>query len=452
MSIADLTDVLFLRNYNTQLVVLSTALLGLSSGLVGTFLLLRKRSLLGDALSHATLPGIAAAFAIMVALGGTGKWLPGLLMGATVSGVAGIMVMLAIRHTTRLKDDVGMGFVLSVFFGAGVALLSMVQRMPGGSAAGLETFIYGKPASIIRADFYLIAAATIATAAASILLVKEFTLLCFDEGFARTEGWPTFLLDVMLVGLVTVVTVTGLQAVGLILIIAFLITPATAARFWTEKLSLMLILSAAIGAASGWLGASISALFPNLPAGAVIVLVAATIFLFSMLFAPARGVIPRFIRGRKLSRKVGRQHFLRAMYELLEAQGDPDDPIASVPNIPVPLEAVLAKRAWKRGELKQILKIADAEDHVEPVAQGYLRLSEPGFGEAARVTRNHRLWETYLVTHADIAPSHVDRDADMVEHVLGADLVRELEEVIRREDSEMADAAVPPSPHEIARP
>lgn len=439
---SDIFEVVLLQNYNTRLVVISTTLLGIAAGLIGSFLLLRKRSLMADALSHATLPGVAIAFAVMVSMGLSGKSLPGLLLGATLSGVAGIVTMLVIRNTTRLRDDVAMGFVLSVFFGIGVASLQMVQGMPGASAAGLESFIYGKTASMVKSDFYLIAAVAAISSGMAFLFLKEFLLLCFDDAFAATQGWPTLFLDVILLALVTAVTVIGLQSVGLILVIAFLITPPTSARFWTQKLRTMLILSAAIGGLSGWLGASISALTPQLPAGAVIVLVAASLFLTSMLFAPARGVIPKLLRQARLRRKVGRQHLLRAAYELLEsAAGD-----GPVMNRSFALSDLVEKRAWSKGELKHILRTARHEDHLEPAEPGRLRLSEPGFGEAARVTRNHRLWETYLIKYADIAPSHVDRDADLVEHILGAQLVRELEKYLGDRDVEIP---VPPSPHFI---
>lgn len=439
---SDILDVLLLRNYNTRLVVLSTALLGIASGLVGTFLLLRKRSLMGDALSHATLPGIAIAFAVMVAMGGSGKSLPGLLLGATISGVAGILVMLLIRNTTRLRDDVAMGFVLSVFFGVGVASLQMVQNIPGASAAGLESFIYGKTASIVQSDFELIALVAGSVSLLSVFFLKEFLLLCFDDGFAAAQGWPTLFLDLLLLTLVTAVTVIGLQAVGLILVIAFLITPPTAARFWTQKIEHMLLLSALIGGISGAVGAAISAVTPSLPAGAVIVLVAAFLFLLSLLLAPPRGVIPRIVRQLRLRRKVDRQHLLRAAYEILEEERG-DKPMR---NIPFPREKLLAKRAWSERDLQRILRIARREDHLDPAEPGQIRLSESGFGEAARITRNHRLWETYLITHADIAPSHVDRDADMVEHILGAELVRDLERILNERH---VATPMPPSPHVI---
>ncbi len=418
-----LSETLRLEQYNTRLVVLGVAFLGATAGLVGSFLLLRKQSLLGDALSHATLPGIGIAFALMSALGFTGKSLPGLLIGATITGLFGVLLVLAIRKTTRLKDDAAMGIVLSVFFGLGVAILKMVERLPGQSAAGLDGFIYGKTASMVWSDFVLIAIILVITTAVTIALLKELTLLCFDANFASTQGWPVLWLDIILMALVTAVTVVGLQAVGLILIIAFLITPPTAARFWTNRLGWMLFLSSTIGAISGWLGVSISALYSNLPAGAIIVISAATIFLFSMIFGTARGVLPRYLRHLKLLRKVGRQHLLRSTYEILEETQD----TKPLKNLPIPIDLLRKHRYWSKGELAKLIRQARSEDHIERQPSGELRLSESGFGEASRITRNHRLWDLYLIKYADIAPSHVDRDADMVEHLLGAEIVHQLE-------------------------
>ena len=434
-----LIDTLLLKTHNTRLVVLGVTLLGTAAGLIGSFLLLRKQSLLGDALSHATLPGIGIAFAVMSSLGLSGRSLPGLLLGATVTGLLGVLLVIAIRRTTKLKDDAAMGIVLSVFFGLGIAILRMVQKIPGQSSAGLESFIYGKTASMVVTDFYLIAATLAIAVVISLLIIKELTLLCFDSSFASTEGFPVLLLDVLLMGLVTAVTVVGLQSVGLILIIAFLITPATAARFWTNKLRTMLWLAAVIGAISGWLGASVSALFPNFPAGAIIVIAAATIFLISMIFGGARGVLPRYLRYRQLQRKEGRQHLLRSTYEILENTQES----RPLKNLPIPLELLHKHRYWNKGELAKLIRQARAEDHLERQPTGELRLSESGFGEASRITRNHRLWEMYLIKHADIAPSHVDRDADMVEHLLGAEIVRQLEAEL-----ELAKSTIE-SPHAI---
>jgi len=333
-----------------------------------------------------------------------------------------------------------MGIVLSVFFGIGVAILGMVQTMPGASAAGLEYFIYGKTASMVLQDFWLIAAVVVVVAAMSLVLLKEFTLVCFDEGFADAQGWPVNALDIAMLALVAAVTVVGLQAVGLILIIAFLITPAAAARFWTDDLRRMLLLAGVIGGLSGWLGASISALLPRLPAGAVIVLVAAAVFLLSMVFGRSRGVLLRFIAHRRLRRKVGRQHLLRAIYELLEQ----DATSGEATNHAIRFHRLLDHRSWSRARLRRLIATAQREDHLDKFDGRTLRLSESGFGEAARITRNHRLWEMYLIQHADVAPGHVDRDADAVEHVLGPDLVQQLEEELARRGRPLT---VPPSPH-----
>lgn len=453
----DLLNVVLLRDYNTRLVIFSTALLGMVSGMVGSFLLLRKRSLMGDALSHATLPGVGLAFALMVALGGTGKEIGGLWLGAIISGVLGVAMMLLIVKTTKLGDDVAMGLVLSIFFGAGIAILTSVQKLPTGSAAGLESYIYGKTASILYRDFIMILVTAILGGVICLALKKEFTLLCFDEQFGGSQGWPVVGLDILLLALVTIVTVAGLQSVGLILMIALFIIPAAAARFWATRLGSMMALSCVIGLISGWVGGALSALYSKLPAGAVIVLVAAAFFLFSMFFAPARGIIPRYWRRGRLNRKVGEQHVLRAVYELIEdavqtelevsdCQLTKEDAFRLVRNQSIQRPDLLAKRSWSPPELLRLLNRAKRRGYVETVGSEVVRLTEEGFGKASRITRNHRLWEVYLVTHADIAPSHVDRDADMIEHVLDSDLVARLEEELKEQYEWIP---VLPSLHEI---
>ena len=443
--LSEILNVLLLRDYNTRLVVICTLLLGCACGLMGGFLLLRKRSLMGDTLSHATLPGVGLAFIFAVLLGADGKSLPVLLLGATVTGVLGCWFVLLIRNHSRIKDDAAMGIVLSVFFGAGVAVLGFVQTMPQASAAGLEYFIYGKTASMVMSDFKILITVTVGVLVAAALFFKEFRLLCFDENFAAAQGWPVRWLDVLLLALVTLVTVAGLQAVGLILIIAFLITPAAAARFWSERLDRMLLLSALIGALSGWLGASISAFFPRMPAGALIVLVAAGFFIFSLLFGHARGVVVRALRQRRLRRNIGRQHLLRALYEILE--GDAEG-VREVTIRPVAFRQVRGRRTWTDARLRRYRHEAYQDGLVEEPQGEQITLTDAGLAAAARVTRNHRLWELYLIEYADVATSRVDRDADAVEHVLGERLVAQLEAKLRQLHA-AGGVAVPASPHPI---
>ena len=442
--LSDIWNVLILRDYNTRLVVICTMLLGCACGLMGGFLLLRKRSLMGDTLSHATLPGVGLSFMLLVALGGDGKSLPILLAGAGITGVIGCAAVLFIREQTRIKDDAAMGIVLSVFFGAGVAILGVIQKMPEGSAAGLESFIYGKTASMVMSDFQILVFITVCVITCSLLLFKEFRLLCFDENFAAVLGWPVKFLDILLLALITAVTVAGLQAVGLILIIAFLITPAAAARFWTNQLDRLLMLSALIGAASGWIGASLSAFFPRLPAGAVIVLVAALFFVVSMLIGTERGVMIRFLRQSQLEKRMGRQHLLRALYEILEGGR-----VTEELNIrTVPFRQIRGRRTWSDRQLRDYIRRAYNEGLVEaPNKADSILLTETGLVEAKQVTRNHRLWEIYLIEYADVATSRVDRDADMVEHILSDKMVTRLENKLQA--YRIAGSLVPQSPHPI---
>jgi manganese/zinc/iron transport system permease protein len=433
----ELSRVLLLRDHNTRVVVLGTTLLGLAAGLVGSFTLLRKRALMGDALSHATLPGIGIAFIIGNAMGLAEKSLPLLLAGATVSGVLGVLAILFLRNFTRIKEDTALGVVLGVFFGAGVAVLGIVQQLGSGSAAGLQSFIYGKTASMVPQDVAFIACAGAAAAVACVLLFKEFRLLCFDSNYAAGQGWPVLGLDIAMMALVVTVTVVGLQAVGLILVIALLIIPAAAARFWTERMVQMVWIAAILGALSALFGAGISALFPRLPSGAMIVIVAAIVFALSMVFGSARGVLPRALRHRRLQRKVGLQNLLRAIYEINEA--------VAAERRPATTGALLRKRSWSPRELQRLVERAKSAGLAVNLAQD-VRLTERGLADAARIVRNHRLWEMYLITHADVAPSHVDRDADMIEHVIDQELIEKLEALV---EAERLRRNVPASPHPI---
>lgn len=432
---------LLLLDYNTRLVVVTTTLLGIASGVVGSFLLLRKRSLMGDALSHATLPGIAITFMVLVAFGQDGKQLGWLLLGAFTTGILGCLLVRWITNHTKIKDDTAMGIVLSVFFGAGVALLGLIQRMPEGNAAGLESYIYGKTASMVLSDFLLITVILLIVLSVCLLLYKEFRLLCFDPAFAKAQGWSIQFLDILLLLLVALVTVAGLQSVGLILMIAFLITPAASARMWTFHFRSLLVLAGAMGGLSGWVGATMSALLPKMPSGAVIVLVSSAIFVLSLLFGRDRGVFLRWKRMRSLRTKIELQHIMRAIYEILETQTEGEVTAQTV----VSWETLLSKRSWSASALQKILHKAYQEAWLQNKGRQQICFTEEGVRIAKRITKNHRLWELYLIKFADVAPNHVDRDADNIEHVLGKDMTAELERLFEEESK----GGLPSSPHPI---
>ncbi len=299
-----IVDVLLLRDHQTRVVVIGAALLGMTGGVVGVFTLLRKRALLADALAHATLPGVAGAFLLASWLGFSGKNLPVLLAGASFSAVLAACAVTLFRRHTRLKEDAVLGAVLSVSFGIGIVLLSIVQQVPTGGSAGLEGFIFGKTASMTVDDVKLIAGCAAIALGTVAALFKELRLLCFDADFASGAGFSTKLLDLVLMGLVILVSVVGLQAVGLVMVISVLIIPAVSARLCTHRLSKMIVLAGGLGGLSGWLGATASGLSANLPSGATIVLASAGLFFFCLLFGPASGMLPRLGRARANLRDV----------------------------------------------------------------------------------------------------------------------------------------------------
>ncbi len=420
-TVAEIARVLtFQSGFNTTVVTLGTTLFGLAAGVVGVFALLRKRAMVADALSHATLPGVGLAFVIAVALGESGKSLPILLIGAGVTAAIGAACIQAILRFTRLHGDAAIGIVLSVGFGVGVVVLSYVQSNTPAGAAGLKGFIYGQTAAMGVHDAVIMGATAAVTIALIAIFFKEFALVCFNDAFARVDGMRVGLVDFGIMVLVVVVTVAGLQAVGLLLVIAMLIIPPVAARFWTERLWLMVVVAGAIGAMSGYLGASISALLPRKPAGAVIVLLAGAIFALSLLLAPRRGVLAAVVRRVGVRIRIAADHALEAAFE-----GRHEG---------VAMRSVLASVAHERGWPGWLTPVVSASLRRRGLATGSgasLECTEAGLSRGAVVCRNHALWTQYLVSHADVASSHVDWSVDQVEHVLSGQLIAELESELR---------------------
>lgn len=290
-------DLLF--DYTLRTVALGSAALGTVSGALGTFAVLRRQSLLGDAISHAALPGIALAFLLT----GSRSSLV-LVLGAAIAGWVGTLFVLAIVNGSRLSEDTALGIVLSVFFGFGLVLLTFVQRMPTAAQAGLDTFLFGQAATLVAADVRVIAGFGALALLAVALLWKEFKLLSFDPEFGTSLGIPMRIVDVLLISVLVVAIVIGLQTVGVVLMSAMVVAPAAAARQWTDRLSVMVLLSALFGAAAGVTGAVISATTTGLPTGPTIVLSITALVAFSLVFAPRRGLLWNRVRTARNRRRL----------------------------------------------------------------------------------------------------------------------------------------------------
>ena len=434
---------LTLQDVNTRVVLVGATVLGIASGVIGSLAVLRRRSLVGDAVAHAALPGVCVAYMVVGE-----RDFAAFMLGATVFGVLAAAFVALVRAHTRVKEDAAIALAIGGFFGLGIVLSRIIQNQPGGNRAGLDSFIFGKAASMVRDDAAMILAVSGSVLIITGLLYKEFKLLCFDRDFAAGQGWPTFSLDLLLMALICVCTVVGLPAVGVVLMVALLVIPSVAARFWTDRLGVMVLLSGLFGGAAGLLGTVLSATVPapsgalsrGWPTGPLIVLVAAGVFLVSLLASPGRGLLADLVRRAALRRRIGVQNLLRDVYEALEPGND----------LRAPWRAELVSRDGRARE--SALRWAGRDGLVVRTGDQWA-LSERGAREAVRVVRVHRLWELYLIEQADIAADHVDRDADQIEHVLSPEVIAQLESRLelagRLPGTRAATVAVPSSPHPI---
>lgn len=316
MTFGDLLhDLLF--DYTVRTVALGAMTLGIVSGALGAFALLRRQSLLGDAISHAALPGVVLAFLLT-----RSKEPLVLMVGAAIAGWVATLWMSAITRYTRVKDDNAMGLVLSVFFGFGLMLLTFAQSLPDSRQAGLDTFLFGQAATLLVRDVLTMTGLGVVALLLLAVFWKEFKLLSFDRGFAASLGLPVAALDVVLTTLLVIAIVNGLQAVGVVLMSAMVVAPAAAARQWTDRLGVMVALSALIGAISGLVGALISSTGAGLSTGPLVTLTASAFVLFSMFLAPNRGLIWGAVRRQRSRRRLRLESVLADLFLLGSQHGD----------------------------------------------------------------------------------------------------------------------------------
>jgi manganese/zinc/iron transport system permease protein len=364
-----LRDMLF--DYTLRTVALGAATLGIVSGMLGCYAVLRKQSLLGDAMSHAALPGIALAFLF------TGSKAPFvLLLGAALAGWVGTLLVMSIVKTTRIKNDSALGLILSVFFGFGLMLLTYIQRLPDATQAGLDKFLFGQAATLLLSDVLIMAALGALAVLAMMVFWKEFKLLSFDPDFGATLGLPIRVLDVLLTTLLVVAIVLGLQTVGVVLMSAMVVAPAAAARQWTNRLGVMIGLAGLFGGLAGVSGAVISSSAARVPTGPTIVLCVSAIVVASLLLAPNRGLLWQWARRRRNRRRLRVEAVLSDLYALA-SQHEQTDHAHSI--------AVLRAMSAGRGGVQRSLEELAARGWARPDAANDWILTPQGRTEAERM-------------------------------------------------------------------
>jgi len=373
-------------DYTLRTIALGTALIGIVSGVLGSFAFLRRQSLLGDAISHATLPGVVLAFIL------TNSKAPLVLIaGGIIAGWIATLFINSLVHNTRLKEDSALGITLSVFFGFGLLLLAYTQTIPNANQAGLNSFLFGQAAAIVERDVITIGVLGLIALGFTLLFWKEFKLLAFDPDYAASLGFPIRLLDIGLTTLLVIAIVIGLQAVGVILMSAMVVAPAAAARQWTDRLGVMVFLAALFGATSGVGGAIVSSMGTGLGTGPVIVLFVSTIVMVSMFMAPNRGLVWRWIQQQQNRNRLRRETVLIDLHTLGKrcqsfVQGHT-------------IETLQSMNAG-RGGVEQTLKVLIKQGYVQQVGPEEWALTKEGILKAEHLLRDTNFLPTFANTEA----------------------------------------------------
>ncbi|MFB1022306.1 MAG: manganese/zinc/iron transport system permease protein [Vicingaceae bacterium] len=414
---------------NVLFVVLGTMILGASAAIVGCFSFLRKRALVGDAIAHSILPGVCLAFMV------SGSKNPlYLIIGAFITGWLSLLLIDAITRTTKLKSDTAIGIILSVFFGVGILLLTSIQHSGNASQAGLDKFLFGKAASLTKDDVYIFGTIALILIAVVILFYKEFKLISFNPDYAKVIGLPVRFLEFMLATITVLAVAVGIQAVGVVLMAALLITPASGARFWTDKLSVMILIATAFGAISGFLGSYISYIAPSMPTGPWIVMCLSMLTIGSIWFAPRTGMLAKFRVQKENQRKILIENVLKLFYHLGEKDGTFKKQRST--------SVLLASRDLRIKELNRGLHLLKKEHWLRKKGDNWL-ITQSGLNEAKRIIKLHRLWEMYLNQRLKLEPDHVHNDAEAIEHIITPELEKQLEKELNYPTKDPHESVIP---------
>ena len=358
-------------DYTARTILLGAASLGVVSGVVGSYAVLRKQSLVGDVMSHAALPGIVLAFMIV----GVKEQLP-IFIGAALSAVLAVFVINLVTENSRVKTDSAMGMALSVFFGLGLVLLTYVQRMPDANQAGLDKFLFGQAEALVEKDVLIIGLTGFSALLVVGLFWKEFKLLCFDPDFGGTMGFSMKSLDMLVTAVIVSAIVIGLQTVGVVLMSSMLIAPAVAARQWTGGMGSMVILAALIAAVSGVTGVALSAGFENIPTGPAVIVCVSVIAFFSVLFSP-NGFFTLKFKDARSRREIKKDYVLKALHDLALEHDDPGYAHS---------ERLLALASEKGFNVKKSLRALQTAGYVESAGEDNWRLTQSGIREVKKLS------------------------------------------------------------------
>lgn len=411
---------------NVKVVFWGSLLLCAISGLVGTFTFLRKRSLLGDVISHSVLPGIALAFIL-----GQQKNPIYLLIGASITGWISTFLVDYITKKSKIKNDTAIALILSVFFGVGVLLLTHIQHSGNAAQSGLDQFIFGRASAMNMSDVWLFGIVGLVITILIIVFFRGLSLLSFDENYSQSIGFPIELLKLIL-SITTVITVAmGVQAVGVVLMSALLITPAACAKFWTNKITYLALLAVILSGLSGVIGSAISYTYNGMPTGPWIVVVISLFAFISAFIGTEHGLGKKLIQRNQNNKKILRENTIKLFYH-------PNSEETHGYN----MKEIFDRSNMQMATLKKGLKMLRSEGLLEVENGNYITTSG-GEVEAKAIVRKHRLWELYISRFMHLAPDHVHDDAEGIEHVITPEIEKELEKELNFPTRDPHDSEIP---------
>jgi manganese/zinc/iron transport system permease protein len=395
---------------NVKLVFWGSLILCSVAGAVGVFTFLRKRSLLGDVISHAVLPGICLAFLL-----GEEKNPMYLLIGATFTGWLSIYLVDVITAKSKIKTDTAIALVLSVFFGVGILLLTNIQHSGIASQSGLDRFIFGSASSMNANDVKLFSIIGVIIFLLIGIFLRGLKMLSFDEEYAKSIGFPVQFIKLVL-SITTVTTVAmGVQAVGVVLMSALMITPGATARFWTNDIRKMILLAIVISGFSGVLGSAISYVSNGMPTGPWIVVVVSLLAIISAFLGTKKGILKKALNDRKNSMKILEENILKLFYQL---GGNKEQSSFAE-------EDLIANGRIKYSSLRKGLSRLKRRGYLSKKGST-IELSKKGSEKSREIVRKHRLWELYLSKYMHLKEDHVHDDAEGIEHIINEDIERAL--------------------------
>lgn len=422
-------------------------LMCLSAALVGVIVFLRKQSLVGESLSHAAYPGavlgVMTAGLLSIPDDLEARVLMLILSGAFITAFAGLASIVFLERKLKVRSDSALCFVLSAFFGAGITIASQVQFSFTSFYRQIQAYLMGQAATMTDVHILIYGILSLFVIVVIILFYKELQVMAFDRQYAKSLGIQAKKIDLLVFVLIVLAVVIGIRSVGVVLMSAMLIAPPAAARQYTNKLSIMFLLAGIFGLISGFFGNYFSVEISKaltqessgsritFPTGPMIVIVASSICLLSLMFAPKRGLLLRLTRVIRFRYQCICENLLKAIWRF-------------GPEKTVSFDEIIKHQSASPWYLRFVLSRLVGNGWVEELPGGEYRLSAEGELWASKIVRMHRLWEVYLVDYLGVGVERVHRSAEEMEHILTPELERELTLLLKDPKQDPHRQPIPP--------